>query len=79
MHSRYAKNLYDPKIKISSRDFKLYKFLAYLEYIRSYAWSFGHSDPDLSSVDIVGSLKAPNIFYLKTKEQYPVSFWAYFL
>ena len=27
-----------------------YKFLAYLECIRSYAWSFGHSDPDLSSV-----------------------------
>ena len=27
-----------------------YKFLAYLECIRSYAWSFDHSDPDLSSV-----------------------------
>ena len=27
-----------------------YKFLAYLEGIRSYAWSFGYSDPDLSSV-----------------------------
>ena len=27
-----------------------YKFLAYLACIRSYAWSFGHSDPDLSSV-----------------------------
>ena len=27
-----------------------YKFLAYLEHIRSYAWSFGHSDPDKGSV-----------------------------
>ena len=27
-----------------------YKFLAYLECIKIYAWSFGHSDPDLSSV-----------------------------
>jgi hypothetical protein len=27
-----------------------YNFLAYLECIRSYAWSKGHSDPDLSSV-----------------------------
>ena len=27
-----------------------YKFLAYLECIRSYAWSFGHSDLNLSSV-----------------------------
>ena len=27
-----------------------YKFLVYLECIRSYAWSFGHSDLDLSSV-----------------------------
>ena len=27
-----------------------YKFLAYLECIKSYTWSFGHSDPDLSSV-----------------------------
>ena len=27
-----------------------YKFLAYLECIRSYAWSKGHSDPDPSSV-----------------------------
>ena len=26
------------------------KLLAYLECIRSYAWSFGNSDPDLSSV-----------------------------
>ena len=30
--------------------FGLYKFLAYLECMRSYAWYFGHSDPDLSSV-----------------------------
>ena len=28
----------------------LYKFLAYLECITRYAWPFGHSDPDLSSV-----------------------------
>ena len=28
----------------------LYKFLAYLEYVRSYAWCFGLSDPDISSV-----------------------------
>ena len=28
-----------------------YKFLAYLECVRIYAWSCGHSDPDLSSVD----------------------------
>ena len=27
-----------------------YKFLAYLECIRSYAWSLGYSEPDLSSV-----------------------------
>ena len=27
-----------------------YKFLAYLECVRSYAWSKRHSDPDLSSV-----------------------------
>ena len=26
-----------------------YKFLAHLEHIRSYTWSFGHSDPDLRS------------------------------
>ena len=28
----------------------LYNFLAYLECVISYAWSKGHSDPDLSSV-----------------------------
>ena len=28
----------------------LYNFLACLECVRSYAWSKGHSDPDLSSV-----------------------------
>ena len=28
----------------------LYNFLAYLECFRSYAWSKGHSDPDLNSV-----------------------------
>jgi hypothetical protein len=27
-----------------------YKFLAYLECVRIYAWSCGHSGPDLSSV-----------------------------
>ena len=27
-----------------------YNFLAYLECVRSYAWSKGHSDPDLASV-----------------------------
>ena len=27
-----------------------YNFLAYLECVRSYAWSKGHSDPDLGSV-----------------------------
>ena len=27
-----------------------YNFLAYLECVRSYAWSKGHSKPDLSSV-----------------------------
>ena len=32
------------------------KFLAYLECIRSYAWSFGHSDSDLSSVSAHKSL-----------------------
>ena len=28
----------------------LYNFLAYLECVRNYAWSKGHSDPDLGSV-----------------------------
>jgi hypothetical protein len=37
---------------------ELYKFLAYLEGIKSYAWSFGYSDPDLSSVYLFGF--APN-------------------
>ena len=27
-----------------------YNFLAYLQCVRSYAWSKGHSDPDLGSV-----------------------------
>ena len=30
-----------------------YNFLAYLECVRSYAWSKGHSDPDLGSVIII--------------------------
>ena len=29
-----------------------YNFLEYLECVRSYAWSKGHSDPDLSSVSL---------------------------
>ena len=28
-----------------------YNFLAYLECFKSYAWSKGHSEPDLSSVN----------------------------
>ena len=46
-------------LKIGSRDFKnyflggSYNFLAYLECVRSYAWSKRHSDPDLSSVWLV--------------------------
>ena len=35
---------------INAESWTSYKFLAYLEGIRSYAWSFGYSDPDLSSV-----------------------------
>ena len=31
-----------------------YKFLAYLDCVRIYAWSCGHSDPDLSSVGLTG-------------------------
>jgi hypothetical protein len=61
MHSRYARKLCNPKLKrifskpacvISKILFILgwYNFLAYLEYVRSCAWSKGHSDPDLSSV-----------------------------
>ena len=34
----------------------LSKFLAYLECIRSYAWSFGHSDPDLSTDELLSNL-----------------------
>ena len=34
-----------------------HKFLAYLEYIRSYAWSFGYSNPALSSVERQQKLK----------------------
>ena len=33
-----------------------YNFLAYLECVRSYAWSKGHSDPDLSSVPSLHSM-----------------------
>ena len=37
-----------------------YNFLAYLECVRSYAWSKGHSDPDLSSVqsDLINAAKS---------------------
>ena len=31
------------------------KFLALLERVRSYAWSFSHSDPDPSSVNLIGT------------------------
>ena len=34
----------------NSFNLESYNFLAYLECFRSYAWSKGHSDPDLSSV-----------------------------
>ena len=33
-----------------------YNFLAYLEYVRSYAWSKGHSDLDLGSVQCLYSV-----------------------
>jgi hypothetical protein len=38
-------------LTVESHDFKNY-FL-FWEGIRSYAWSFGHPDPDLSSVNLV--------------------------
>ena len=41
-----------------------YNFLAYLECIRSYALSKGHSDPDLSSVKR-GSHSISNYIYIK--------------
>ena len=37
----------------------LYNFLAYLECVKSYAWSKGHSDPDLSSVTFQYILRSP--------------------
>ena len=40
-----------------------YNFLAYLECVKSYAWSKGHSEPDLSSV----------IWYIRPNYQQP--FW----
>ena len=50
----------------------LYNFLAYLECVKSYAWSKGHSEPDLSSVEnldlgpstkqeLFGSIKAHEV------------------
>ena len=42
-----------------------YNFLASLECIRSYAWSSGHSEPDLSSVkSIIYVLIVINLIYL---------------
>jgi hypothetical protein len=41
----------------------LYKFLAYLECVRIYAWSCVHSDPDLSSVGGVGPSDMIDIDY----------------
>jgi hypothetical protein len=60
-YSRYARKLYHPKMKrifeITQAGVEkilcnlgLHNFLSYLECITSYAWSKGHSDPDLSSV-----------------------------
>ena len=46
-----------------------YKFLAYLECIRSYAWSFGHSDPDLSSVMVL-EIEQGWFFYLSKFNEY---------
>ena len=39
-----------------------YNFLAYLECVRSYAWSKGHSDPDLSSVNHLQSHQIQQLF-----------------
>ena len=42
-----------------------YNFLAYLKYVRSYAWSKGHSDPDLGSV--IGQKKWDTLFFFSLK------------
>ena len=47
-----------------------YKFLAYLESIRSYAWLNGHSDPDLSSVSLDLSKLLKLILDVKTAVHY---------
>ena len=41
-----------------------YNFLAYLECSRSYAWSRGHSDPDLSSVPCLSSTDEPPMHFV---------------
>ena len=40
--------LFYPRIKIKKNLDQMYSFD--IEFVRSYAWSKGHSDPDLSSV-----------------------------
>ena len=56
----------------------LYNFLAYLECVRSYAWSKGHSDPDLSSVISILSKKEEErsiiILNIKNCKQKPKRF-----
>ena len=53
-----------------------YKFLAYLECIRSYAWSFGYSDPDPSNVALVlfSRLKR-NLYRLEAICRQKLWFW----
>ena len=48
---------------------ELYKLLAYMECIRSYAWSFGHSDPYLSSVNMESSKEQFRISIMKSGNQ----------
>ena len=40
-----------------------YDFLAYLECIRSYAWSRGHSEPDLGSVNKFASRNVSHFYH----------------
>ena len=47
-----------------------YNFLAYLECVRSYAWSKGHSDSDLSSVDRKVLLLGENILVIMKTHHY---------
>ena len=56
-----------------------YNFLASLECVRSYAWSKGHSDPDLSSVlcflqTISFCCKCPNHISLNSKKKWHMIF-----